>query len=105
MQPPDPNTFLKLIWPHLDANTRGLVQSLLTAPGGGAAPTAGAAPPTAAAPAAAAQPAAQAAMPAPAADPAAAAASGQMAMAAPSPRSVPFGGRQVSLGAPPERRK
>lgn len=32
MMPPDPNTFLQLIWPYLDINTRHLVQRLLTNP-------------------------------------------------------------------------
>lgn len=35
MMPPDPNTFLQLIWPFLDINTRHLVQRLLTNPAAG----------------------------------------------------------------------
>lgn len=38
MMPPDPNTFLKLLWPHLDINTRGLVKALLSNPASAMAP-------------------------------------------------------------------
>jgi hypothetical protein len=37
MMPPDPNVFLKLLWPHLDINTQNLIRALLSQPGQAAA--------------------------------------------------------------------
>lgn len=103
MMPPDPNTFIQLIWPFLDVNTRHLVRRLLTNPAAGPAQPGT----TVAQPAAAQAATAQSAEAAPAATAAPAGQDPKVQAGGPGgftvdaapqkPRAVQFGGRTVNI--------